>query len=232
MYKVNIEKFEGPLDLLLEIIEAKKLSLIEISLAQVTDQFISYLEKLGKRDPEEIIQFLVIASRLALLKSRELIPSDETTAIEQEGNLKELERQLALYQPFRKAAEQLKRLEKERASLYHRQAFAGFKNIFYFPRGLNTNHLNRVLDELLKTITSPKRIPQARLKDIIPLQMCIKYLSKAIKQEKKLDFLKFIKEEKEERRLVYFLGVLELSRLGKINTDQKSNFGKIIIQQT
>jgi len=158
LYQVKIEQFEGPFDLLLEIIEAKKLSLVELSLSKITDQFFEHMKRIAPLDPSDLVEFLVVASHLTLLKSRELVP-DDTSEIDKEGSIEELERRLALYQPLRNAAKELGRSEKARERFSARDSFVGFKNIFFFPSGLKTSDLFSSIENVVADITLPERIP-------------------------------------------------------------------------
>src|SRR3989344_3413513 len=109
MYQIKQEKFEGPLDLLLELIQAEKLSISEISLAKVTDEFITHvkgLETEGRQDPELLAEFLVIASQLLLIKSRSLLPEFQTSP-EEEASIRELEDRLTEYQKIKELAHEL-----------------------------------------------------------------------------------------------------------------------------
>jgi segregation and condensation protein A len=228
VYKVKIEQFEGPFDLLLEIIESKKLPLVEVSLYEITEQFVEYLKNIDDRPIEELVRFLVIASRLAFLKSKELVPSEDEID-ETEGDLNELERQLAIYKPFRDAAKELNKIDKNNGTFHARQSFAGFDNVFYFPKKLKITDISQSLEELLKTIILPQRIPQARLKDTESLKNCIDKLGKLVENDKKVNFSDIIDELESERKIINFLSLLELGRLGKIATSQKNNFGTIMI---
>ena len=100
MYKVKLEKFEGPLDLLLQLIESADLDITEISLSQVADQFMRYLIEVENKNPDELADFLVAASRLLLIKSRILLPN---LHIEDEGEAMELEIQLKIYKEYYEA---------------------------------------------------------------------------------------------------------------------------------
>lgn len=227
MYKVKLEQFEGPLDLLLELIEAKKLPLIGLALARVAGEFMEYIKTLKNRNTEELVQFLVIASRLVLLKSRELVPSDEPE--ESEGSLEELERQLVLYQPFRRAARELGHLDRNAHQYFGREAFQGFEGIFYFPRQLKTAHLTERLGELLGSIALPARIPQARLSLTISVEKCIRELKKFLARKKEIDFSQYLKALESEEQIANFLGMLELVRMGEITAQQKSPFATIVL---
>ena len=74
-YEVQVEKFQGPLDLLLQLIERDEMDITQISLAQVTEQYIGYLEEVEELNPEEVADFLVVAARLLFIKSRVLLPT-------------------------------------------------------------------------------------------------------------------------------------------------------------
>jgi len=112
-YKVDLPTFQGPLDLLLNLIEQEELDITKISLARVTDQYLSYLEILKVTDPDELTDFLVIAARLILIKSEVLLPRPPPILIEEDeedvGN--ELARQLRLYKHFKEIAAHLRELE-------------------------------------------------------------------------------------------------------------------------
>ena len=228
MYKVKLEQFEGTLDLLLELIEAKKLPIVGLSLAKIAGEFVEYVRKMADRNNmEELVQFLAVASRLALLKSRELVPSSEPEVAE--GSLAELERQLALYQPFRRAAKELGRLDRGARQYFGREAFAGFEGAFYFPRRLKTTHLTEALLGLLDAITLPVRIPQARLQVKLAVEKCVTELKKLLTREKELDFSRYVAGREPEEKLVNFLGALELVRMGKITAKQKKSFDTIVL---
>lgn len=231
MYRVKIEQFEGPLDLLLEIIEAKKLPLVEVSLYKITEQFIEHLKNINDRPIEELVKFLVIASRLAFLKSKELIPSEDEID-ETEGDLNELERQLAIYGPFRDAAKELNKVDRINGSFYARQSFAGFDSVFYFPKNLKIVDIAQSLEELLKTTTLTQRIPRARLKDTESLKSCIDKLIKLVTENKKVNFSDTIEKLEPEKKIVNFLSLLELGRLGKITASQNNNFATIMISSS
>jgi segregation and condensation protein A len=227
MYKVHIEQFEGPLDLLLEIVEARKLSPVRISLATVAEQFIEYLRTLDGRDMEEMTQFLSVASRLALLKSRELAPSlindDDETDIER------LEEELARYRPYRRASKLLERSLLARRPFYSREPFAGMTRMFYFPKNLTPPLLAATAQKLTEQALSPRQIPQARIVPLRSLSECINELLTAMKDSKTIDFSNFLSQQKKDDRVVHFVGVLELMRQGKFDASQSGNFGTIVL---
>src|SRR3989338_9236417 len=103
MYQTKLEQFEGPLHLLLELIEAEKLDITSIALSKVTDQFLDYLTETSDLHPEELADFLVVAARLLLIKSRALLPS-----LTGEGDEEaDLERQLKIYREYYEASKSM-----------------------------------------------------------------------------------------------------------------------------
>ena len=228
MYRVCIEQFEGPLDLLLEIIEAKKLSLIEIRLSQVAEQFIAHLEEVGEREPREIVEFLSIASRLALMKARELVP-DFGDDDEAEGSIEELRKTLSRYQPFRHAARLLSRHLKEQRRLYAREAFASIRPVFHFPQELTGTHLGEAMEGLLAEALLPRRIPQASLVRRVSLEECISALREIVRGRGRVDFFAFIAHESRETKVVHFLGILEMTRMGTLIAHQSDSFSPIML---
>ncbi|HWP61085.1 MAG TPA: segregation/condensation protein A, partial [Candidatus Paceibacterota bacterium] len=95
-FAIKGEAFEGPLEALLDLIESRKLSISEISLAEVCDAYLAHIEQLPQLPLGETAQFILVASTLLLIKSRSLLPSLELTADERES-VEELERRLACY---------------------------------------------------------------------------------------------------------------------------------------
>lgn len=110
-YELKLDTYQGPLDKLLELIEQKAMPITEVSLSAVTDDFLQYLETLAEIQPAVLADFIVVASRLLLIKSKSLLPELALTA-EEEEDIKDLERRLEFYRNFKTAERHLKRLWK------------------------------------------------------------------------------------------------------------------------
>src|SRR3990167_5690510 len=106
-YTVRTQVFEGPLDLLLELVTKRKLFVNDVSLAQVTDDFIRYIDERGEIPLGESAEFILVASTLMLIKSRSLLPMLELTE-EEEESIHDLENRLALYARTKELAVELK----------------------------------------------------------------------------------------------------------------------------
>jgi segregation and condensation protein A len=123
-YQVTLPIFEGPLDLLLHLIERDELDITQVSLAQVTNQYLEYLAQLSERDPDSLADFLVVAAKLLLIKSRVLLPQPPAPpSPEDETDVGEdLIRQLIEYKKFKEVARCLKEIESQGLSSYVRLA--------------------------------------------------------------------------------------------------------------
>lgn len=234
MYRVKLEKFEGPLDLLHQLIESKKLEITEISLAEVADQFLNYLKNSGRLAMEDMADFLTVAGRLVLIKSRALLPFLKLTD-EEEKDIKGLKEQLAEYQKYKELSRLIGKLNKAGNRLYSRPYLNDLKPVFYFPKKLTADQLSGALENLLDSITLPQRIPQARLVEKISLEQKLAEVENFIKNKVELNFSEIANTENPEEKTVAFLSVLELLKRSKIQADQRHNFKEIklkwLIQQ-
>ena len=124
-YQVALPVFEGPLDLLLHLIEREELDITQVSLAQITNQYLDYLARLSERDPDNLADFLVVAAKLLLIKSRVLLPQPPASLGPDEEDVgQDLIQQLIEYKRFKEAAGWLRRLDEQGLRSYVRLAGA------------------------------------------------------------------------------------------------------------
>src|SRR3954464_7572697 len=125
-YKVKFDVFEGPLDLLLYLIKKEEVDIYDVNLTKLATQFIEYIETMRLLDLEIAGEFLVMASTLMYIKSRELLPVDQQVQVEEEDEGEdprwELIRQLVEYKKFKDAAAQLQVLEERQENVFRREA--------------------------------------------------------------------------------------------------------------
>src|SRR6266567_8575504 len=123
-YKVQFEVFEGPLDLLLYLVKKEEVDIYEVNLTKIATQFIEYIELMRQLDLEVAGEFLVMASTLMYIKSRELLPVDQQVQAEGDDDAEdprwELIRQLVEYKKFKDAAAQLQEREAEQEKVFPR----------------------------------------------------------------------------------------------------------------
>lgn len=231
MYQFNLEKFSGPLDLLLNLVEEEKLSINEISLANVAEEYIAYLKSLEEMPKEELAAFLVIASTLMLIKSRTLIPNLKLTE-EEEVDIKDLERRLKTYKFFKKLAESLRSLDKQGRHLFGREAYVGMQAVFFPPKDINKETLGKIVGELLTAMPFKESLPEDSIKKAVSLEEKMNELKGRLDNMLSLNFEEMRTGKKEKVDvIVSFLALLELVRQGFAIFEQKGIFTNIEIKK-
>lgn len=149
MYKIKLEQFEGPLDLLLRLIEQQKFDITRVSLSQVTDQFIEYLDQTEDLSLDELVDFLVVAVKLLLIKSKALLPSLNP---EEEEEIQKLEDQLKIYKEYFEASKKIDEIILKKNFSFIREKSLKIIPIFCPPKNLNKNILAEIFTEILKDL--------------------------------------------------------------------------------
>lgn len=235
LYYVRQEKFEGPLDVLLELIQKKELSINEISLAKVTDEFIGYLKAMeaqGGMSREQLAEFLVIASQLLLIKSRSLLPQFQATP-EEEESIFELEQRLLEYQRVKELAQKLGEMSKGGPKSFSREAYSGKTPVFYPPKSLNISILANAFSKVLAAVPKIEKLVEEKLKKIISLEEKIEELQLALQEKVERAFSELISGAKEKVEIIVsFLALLELAKQKLISVEQRGLFKDITIRKT
>ncbi len=231
MYVVNTRQFTGPLDLLLQLAEEEKLDLNELSLAEITAQYLDYLNKLKNIPLEELVGFLLIASRLILIKSRLLLPFLEISP-EEEEDLEELKKHLEEYKKIKRLAKHLEALANNKKNFsFRREKLWNFLFFFYPPKNVTSKDIFLAFKKIIEEIGfAEKQISQEKIKIKISIEEKIKFIQEKICQESTIRFNKIIKESKSKIEIIVsFLALLELIKQKIISVQQKENCGDIII---
>ena len=242
-YKVNLEKFSGPLDLLFSLIEEKKMAINEISLAQATDQFLGYFKKLQEdalNKPESIsstdyqrilADFLVIASRLILIKSRSLLPN-LVLSREEEDDIKELEERLKIYQQIKIWGRELGKWTKDRPLYLSRESYFNLPAVFYPPKNIYPDNLAKIYKEFLKTLPQIEKLEEQSLQRVVTLDQKIQELKTRINTAVEASFADISNGVKTKIDIILsFLAVLMLFRSRILELSQDKLFGDIKIKQ-
>lgn len=223
------EKFEGPFELLLELIEKEKLSISDISLAKVTDEYVAYVKTLERIDPEQLAEFLVVAAQLILIKSRSLLPSLAISE-EEEQSIEELEKRLAEFKILRDIAQDLKKLEVK--SIITREAFAQHSPIFYPPLKLTLEKIEVAFTSFLAALSRVQKLAEEKLKRVISLQEKINHVRQFLMESMEKAFSELVSGSKEKVDvIVSFLAILELARQKFIDLNQDELFSDIKIKR-
>ena len=228
-FLVRHEKFEGPLDLLLTLIERRQLHIHDVALAQVTDDFLAYAKGFANFPIAESAQFALIAATLLLIKSKSLLPSLSLTD-EEEQDIGDLERRLALLKRFRGLSRHLQSRFLASPLFLPRERVRA--PIFSPPRSLSLSLLHTALDCLIAALPKGEAFSSAVIKKIVSLEEIIENLTWRIKETLRLNFKEFTNEHREEKGMVImsFLAMLELVRQGIIAVTQERAFGEIMME--
>ncbi len=223
MYKIKVEKFEGPLALLLKLIEQEKLDITEVSLSHVADQFLEYVDSLEEDVPPAILaDFLVIAARLLVIKSHVLLPS-LTMEEEAEGDL---EQQLRMYKAYRDASEQLRKMIAKKHFAFGRLPYKlALPQEFRPPENITQKDMHQamvaLITELEKTI---QKLPKKRIAKIVSISERIGHLRAMFLRAKKIGFTDFLKTARNKSEvIVSFLALLELVKQRELIATQEGN---------
>ena len=226
-FKIKTESFEGPLDLLLTLVEKRKLFINDISLAKVTDDFIAHIQSFEKLPMSDSAQFILIASTLLLIKSRSLLPSLTLTEEEEEG-IHDLETRLKIYKRIKDASLHIKELFGMQI-IFPQSQQRQKEPIFSPHESMNLLSLAQAIKDAIKALPKKENIPKAVVRKVVSLEDMIDDLTKRISQGLRMKFSDFSSGHKEERVnvIVSFLAMLELVKQGIINVSQEDHFGDI-----
>lgn len=225
-FKIRIGEFEGPLDLLLNLIEKRKMHISQVSLAQVADDYINYLKSQDGQSMEDMANFIMVASTLMLIKSLALLPGLQLTEEEKES-AGDLEERLKRLQRVR----DLSRHIKERFGqniIFEREEGSEPVKVFAPTKEITQPGILETIKRLINNLPVKEIIPQAIIKKVISLEEVISDLAERVGRALKMSFSDFVKDKKDKVNvIVSFLGMLELVKQGAINIEQKAHFAEI-----
>lgn len=233
MHKVKIETFEGPLDLLLQLIEKQKLEITSVALSDVTEQYIKTLNEssTGTVRAEELADFLVIAARLLQIKSRALLPFLQWGDDEETGE--ELARQLKIYKEFQDASKIIQKILGKKKYAFSRQKMIVTKEfVFTPPDSITCLVLAETFAEIIKSLSPFVNLPEQTLKKSINIQEKIEHIRKHIFSQATSRFSEILKTAKDRSEvIVSFLALLELVKQKVVVVRQLDVFDDIEIEK-
>jgi len=234
MLQVKINQFEGPLGLLLRLIEKDEMDVTEVSLARVADQFVEYIKKADNIDPEVMADFLVVAAKLLLAKSRALLPY---LYPEEEDDIEDLEKQLKMYKEFLEAAKRIdKMLHKKKfmfAREFNRKVVLTNVNSFSPPKKLQKEDMKDVFSALLERLRPVEKMEEKVIDSKVSIDDKILSIQEMVIRRIKISFSRVLKSAKNKTEVVVsFLAALELMRQREVVLTQESMFGEIYIRKS
>ena len=236
-YKVKFEVFEGPMDLLLYLVKKEEVDIYEVNLTRIAREFIEYVDLMREFDIEIAGEFLVMASTLMYIKSKELLPVDQQVATDEDDEGEdprwELIRKLVEYKKFKDAADKLGTLEHEQEDVYPRLPA---KQEFDMPEDRGPGLKVSIFD-LINAVNDVIKRVEARTHDISRIEDelftvadKINMLRERLVIQPRFTFSELFADAAGRNEVVAtFLAMLELIRLEQIKIDQEDNFGDIVV---
>ena len=237
----RLESFEGPLDLLLHLIDKNKMDIYDIQKSTITDQYMDYISRMGK-DAEVMSEFLVMAATLLDIKAKMLLPKKEDENGIEEDPRAELVQQLLEYKLYKYMSFELKDKEISASRSFYRspdipEEVSGYTapvDLDFFLKGVDISKLKAVFDDVIKR--SREKLNEEAIKfgqikrEPVTLPDRLDYIKKFARKNKKFSFRKLIeKQVTKENIIVTFLAVLELMRTGRLVAVQASNGDDIMM---
>ncbi len=237
-YKIKTEVFEGPFDLLLHLIEKRKLFVNDLSLAEVTADYITYMREQGSATITDLSSFISVASTLILIKSKSLLPKLDLSS-EEEDDVNDLKRRLRLYQLFQDVSIDI-------AGVFGRktinpQGERKISDVVFSPdEQITVDSMLQVALQVLSAVPEIKeKKPEVSIAKVMSIDEMIQGLTQRISDSFSMSFKDFSKTDglyetqKEEKVhiIVSFLAILELAREGILALVQEDNFEDITISK-
>lgn len=232
-FNVKLDRYEGPYTKLLELIEGRKLSITEISLVTVADDYIAYIKTLDQKNIVDISQFILVASTLMLMKAKSLLPGVVYTE-EEEKQIFDLEKKLELYALLMAAANNVRSIY-GKTELFSRPHVTNKEIKVFVPDArVNKELLQSVAFLTLASFITPKALVKVAVEQALRIENVIEKLLDRVNNVRAVTLQSLAEgastlEERKSILIVSFLALLELLRLGSLSAEQHSDGGEIQI---
>ncbi len=224
---LKLQQFSGPLDVLLALIEEKRMPITDLSISAVTEQYLQHVEKLDAINPEELADFLGIATKLVLYKSKLLLPQFFPEEEEDEQSLQE---QLRRYKLFVDVSKHVSGLwTKKRYSVFRVEP-PKKQHEFVPPQKTTQDTMHKSMVQLLRRLAPLKPLPQVTVHKTISVKEKIQTIRQLLKKVKTVHFHDIVSSKKNKSEIIIgFLAVLELVKQQHIALSQNTSFSDIVI---
>jgi segregation and condensation protein A len=236
LYEVNLELFKGPLDLLLYLVRKEEISIRDIQVSKITDQYLAYLEVMKDLDLDIAGEFLVMAAVLMRLKARELLPQSEREKLEDDPDFidrEKLIKQIEEYERFKKVAEALREREEENFGVFYRarpETLDQAPEDFLAQKNVEIYDLILAFKDLME---NAKKTPMYYMAaDNVTIDDRIEHVMSIIGECRQSPFTDLFKDDPRKIVLVVtFMAILELIKMGHISFKQDAFLGEILITE-
>ncbi len=231
-FTIKLERFEGPYTKLLELIEARKLSITEISLVTVADDYIAHIKTLDQKNLVDISQFIVVASTLMLMKAKSLLPGIVYTE-EEEKQIEDLEKKLELYALLSEAQKHTKDMFNSHPLFSRPYRSQKDVTVFVPDERVTKELLQSIASMTIMTFLEPKALVKVAVEKALRIENIIEALLLRVQGAQNVSLKSLANnagtvEERKRVLIVNFIAILELLRSGSLMADQEAS-GDIII---
>lgn len=231
-FELKLENYEGPMDVLLGLIEEKKMEVTQVSLAGVTADFLAYLEKFKANSdtsnyPQLLADFLVVASKLLLIKSKALLPTLELTP-DEEVEIRDFEARVKLYQELKHGQQHIKKAWSPTRLMFGREFLMISEVAFYPPNEISLESLHKALSGILEQFAKVMKPTATIRNEILNLKEKIQEIIGRISGQP-ISFSKLHGGGKRGELVVFFLAILHLIKQQLIDVSQEKHFDEIMI---
>lgn len=234
MHNFVINDFEGPLDLLLHLIKTSKMDIYDISIEQITKQYLDFIKKMKNMNLDVASEYLVMASELIEIKSKLLLPRNtELDSDEYEEDPKEaLINRLLEYKKYKDMIDTFKELETQRKDIFTKDPINLSKysdNEFENNGDISLDDLLNALNNFFKRKEDEKPKETKITKKELSVTERTSQIKQILKKKKRVSFFELFEIKTRPYVVVTFLSILEMAKLGEIKITQENNFNTIII---
>ena len=239
---VKLEVFEGPLDLLLHLIDKNKVDIYDIPIVEITNQYMEYIQQMQEQDLNVMSEFLLMAATLLDIKCRMLLPAEVNEDGEEEDPRAELVEQLLQYKMYKYMSYELKDRQMDGVMLMFKdptipdevKAYEEPVDLDELLDGLTLSKLNNIFKEVMKKQQDkidPRHSTFGKIeKEEVTVEDKLEYLNTYISTHKKFSFRDLLKKQKSKTQIVVtFLAILEMMKMGTIVVEQENTFDDIVI---
>lgn len=239
---VKLQVFEGPLDLLLHLIEKNQVNIYDIPIVTITEQYLEYIEAMQTQDLDITSEFLVMAATLLSIKAKMLLPKEEETEEEEEDPRAELVRRLLEYKMYKYAAAELKDMELDASYALYKQAtipeaVADYQeeiDLDELCNGITLNRLNEIFQMVMKKQVDKIDPIRSRFgtieKEEVSIEDKMNYIREEVRGLKGISFRTLLEMQASKINIIVtFMAVLELMKVGAITVRQEQLFDDIVI---
>jgi len=240
---IKLQVFEGPLDLLLHLIDKNKINIYDIPIVSITEQYLQYLRSMQELNMDIMSEFLVMAATLIQIKAKMLLPKEEKEEEEEEGDPREeLVKRLLEYKMYQYAAEELKELQVDASKMLYKQPTIPKEVLAYeepidlkeLVDGLTLTKLHEIFQSVMKRQKEKIDPIRSRFGKIEKEEISVEEKMETIREQmrglSRIRFRALLEVQASKVQVVVtFLAILELMKMGALNVRQEQLFGDIIL---